>query len=147
MHTVTTWVVLADAGRARIVESPGPGKGLSEIAAFDSPSRHDAARDLGSGRPGRTGDRMGPGRHALEPRHNPKDIATQEFERALVVHLVESAKRKAFDRLVVVAPPKVLGDLREMLDGKIAIETTLAKDLVSVATHDLEDHLRAVINF
>ena len=147
MHGVTTWVVLADAARARIVETVGPGKGLREITAFESATRHDAARDLGTDRPGRTGDRMGPGRHALEPRQNPKDAATEEFERALLAHLLEASKRKAFDRLILVAAPKVLGDLRQLLDGKIAIETTLAKDLLSVATHDLEKHLGAIVNF
>jgi protein required for attachment to host cells len=147
MQAVTTWVVLADAGLIRIVESTGPGKGLREITAFESAARRRTARDQGSERPGRTGDRMGPGRHALEPHSDPKDVATEGFERALLTHLEEATKKNAFDRLILVAAPKVLGDLRKMMDGRLAVEATLAKDLTQVPTHDLAPHLRAIVNF
>lgn len=147
MHAVTTWIVIADAGRARIVAATGPDRGLSDVTAFDSADLHKASRDLGTDRPGRTGDRFGPGRHAMEPAHTPKEVAAAGFEQTLADHLTEAAKQKAFDRLVLVAAPKALGALRAMLDGRVDIEANLNKDLTHVATHDLGPHLREIVNF
>lgn len=147
MHAKTTWVVIADAGHAHIVAAMGPGKGLSEVTAFDAAELHKHSRDLGADRPGRTSDRFGPGRHAMEPRHTPEDVAKAAFENAIADYLIESAKKSRYDRLALVAPPKALGALRDMLDGHVTVDATLDKDLTHVAIHDLEPHLRDLVNF
>ncbi|MDA0366775.1 MAG: host attachment protein [Proteobacteria bacterium] len=148
MHNITTWVILADAGHARIVAMSGPGKGIEDITSFDAAEGRKAGSDLDSDRPGRrTTGRNVASRHAMEPHRTPKEIATEGFERTLTAYLEEAAKHKAFERLIVVAAPKVLGDLRRMLDGRIAIDTSLSKDLTHIATNDLEPHLRDIVNF
>jgi protein required for attachment to host cells len=52
-----------------------------------------------------------------------------------------------FDRLVLVAPPKALGNLREALDekAKALVHGELAKDLVRVSPRDLEVPLGEVM--
>ncbi|NQV81069.1 MAG: host attachment protein [Alphaproteobacteria bacterium] len=148
MHNITTWVVLADAGHARIVAMSGPGKGIEDVTSFDAAEGRKAAGELDSAPPGRrTTGRNVASRHAMEPHRTPKENATEGFERTLTAYLEEAAKRKAFERLVVVAAPKVLGDLRGLLEGRIVIDTSLSKDLTHIATHDLEPHLRDIVNF
>jgi protein required for attachment to host cells len=79
----------------------------------------------------------------MEPRTDPQRYAEYAFARDLSDHLEKAANEHRFDRLVVVAAPKALGDLRELLPktvhGKIVAE--IAKDLTNVPTRDLGKHL------
>ena len=61
----------------------------------------------------------------------------------LVEAVARLAKEGRFDHLVLVAAPKILGDLRELLPktvhGKIVAE--INKDLTKIPTRDLGKHL------
>ena len=62
--------------------------------------------------------------------------------------LDQAAQKEAFNRLVLVAPSKTLGELRRAL-GKTAHEKITAeinKDLTGVPTHELPAHLEASLN-
>jgi protein required for attachment to host cells len=55
----------------------------------------------------------------------------------------EAAERKEFDRLILVAPPKTLGDLRANLSQRASglVSGELDRDLVNTPVSKLEDHL------
>ncbi len=115
MKPVKTWILIADGARARILLNEGPGKGLKPALDHEFATVHAPTRELGSDRPGRVHDRFGPGRHAMEPPADWHEYEKQTFAAEIARLLEEEAQKGSFDRLVVVAPPKTLGELRRTL--------------------------------
>ncbi len=146
MRQGTTWVLIADGSKARLVrqEPPGDGGGLTPVREFDGANR--PSRDLASDRPGRTFDRAGEGRHAMQPPTDPKRHEKRRFAQELAGFLAAAAKRGAFDRLILVAPPQALGDLRDELPKAVSdrLAGQLAKDLTNLPVHELPAHLAAI---
>jgi protein required for attachment to host cells len=148
MHAILTWVVVVDAQRMRILATSGIGKGLRQIQVFANPAGHGFARDLGSDRPGRTRESLGKTRHALEPHVDPHRQAKHDFAAELAHHLEAAARAKIFERLVLVAPPQMLGDLRACL-GRLATARLIAeipKDLGKTSLSGISKNLSAALN-
>ena len=63
--------------------------------------------------------------------------------------LDEHAGKHAIERLVIVAPPKTLGDLRAELSSHTSalVAAEVAKDLTHVPVTQILDHLRDVPQF
>lgn len=148
MKPIITWVLIADGARARVLEASGPGRGLEETGA-EMEGTTKPARDLVTSRPGRTFDIGGPGRHAMESPTDPKVHAEAEFLRGVIARLDDEAKTDAFDRLILVAPPKALATLRQNLPKRLSDRVTgeLAKDLTNIPDPDLPPLLRDVVAF
>lgn len=147
MATVRTWVLIADAGRARVFETRGPGTGLEAIEELTLTNETPASRDLGRDRPARTFDSEGHGRHAIEPKSDPHREQKRDFARHLADELEAAHRRKAFEKLVIVAPPAFLGDLRSAVDAGVhsCITAEIAKDLTRTPTVELPAHLSDAI--
>lgn len=147
MKPTRSWIVIADGARARILENTGPGKGLNPLPGEEMSKRLHPSRDINADRPGRTHDRMGPQRHAMEPPSDPHREEKRQFAEELAELLNTAARLNNFDRLVLVAPAKTLGDLRQSLDKQAAARVSgeLPKDLTKVPDHELAGHLGEVI--
>lgn len=143
MKAVRTWIVIADGAKARFLVNNGPGKGLKPANIADMSADLAPTRDIGTERPGRVHDRFGPGRHAMAPRVDWHQQDKALFAAEVSKILNRSAQKGAFDRLVLVAPAKTLGELRHGLDTHAAalVSGELAKDLTNVAEHDLPSRL------
>ena len=146
MKKTLTWILIADGARARILCSEGWGSGLTPVTGEIEGGRRPT-NEIGTERPGRVHDRAGPGRHAMEPRVDWHEFEKQQFAKQMAKHLNQAAKRKAFDRLVLVAPPRALGDLRATLDKQTStmVMAELDKDLTHVSDHDLPAHLEKIM--
>jgi len=147
MKPTRSWIVIADGARARILENDGPGKGLNARPVEELHHALPPSRDIDTDRPGRTHDRMGPGRHAMEPPSDPHREEKRRFADELARHLNDAAQAGSYDRLVLVAAPKTLGDLRQALGKEAAakLDGELAKDLTKIPDHELPGHLGEVI--
>ena len=90
---------------------------------------------------------MGPGRHAMAPRVDWHEFEKTRFAKEVATALNKAAGGQAFDRLILVAPPKTLGSLRAGLDKTAATRITgeLAKDLTNLALDALPGHLSELI--
>ncbi len=141
----TTWVLVADGGRARILVSRGAGQGFEIVAEHDADLKR--SREIGSDRPGRTYESATTGRHAIEPRVDAHREAKVGFLRALVDELDQARKDGKFQHLVLVAPPVALGDLRRLVADPLRklVAAEIDKDLTKVPLHDLPGHLRDVV--
>lgn len=140
MRKRRTWYIIADGGRARFVERDEQGA-YRTVSSFVSTELKASSRDLATERPGRVHESATTARHAIEPKIDPKDAAKEDFVR-YVADQVQSAQEN-FDDLVLVAPPRVLGQLRETLSKSVAETVTrdLAKDLTKVPDNELGEHL------
>lgn len=147
MKPVRTWILICDGAHARIMLNEGPGKGLHAVegARFDQHAR--ASREIMSDRPGRSFESAGTARHAMEPPTDPARAEKRHFAEHLAEHLDRAAQDQAFDRLIVVAAPHTLGDLREALSDRVRtlISAELDKDLTKIPDPKLPSHLEGVI--
>lgn len=144
----TTWILIADASRARIVKNEGPGLGIDAIGDRIYEQEHRKASDIMADRPGRSFDSVGGGRHAMEYSADPERLDQRAFARSLVATLEDGLDKNAYRRLVVVAPPQMLGDLRAELSDRLkdVILAEINKDLTHVPNGELADHLADVLS-
>ena len=147
MKPTRTWILVADGARARVLENTGPGKGVSEVPGMEFEQEAKSNREIMSDRPGRSFESADQSRHAMEPPTDPKQMAETAFVTGLIDMLDEKFTAGAFDRLVLVAAPRALGDIRKALSGELAqaVYGELDKDLTKVPNHEMVKHLGEVI--
>ena len=147
MKPIKTWIVVADGTQMRVFFNDGPGHGMSELADKARSTEIRPSRDIDADRPGRTHDSAGQGRHAMEPSSDSSRHAKRLFSTEIADEIKKAYYDKAFDRLVLVAAPSMLGDLRAALAKEVqdVIYHELAKDLTHLDERDLADHLRDIL--
>jgi protein required for attachment to host cells len=141
MKKPTIWYVIADGARARIVHRQEHASGYTTELELESSEARRPSREIWSDRPGRAGESAAPSRHALEPRQDPHEAAKKVFVHEVAAALEPLQGR--FDGLVLVAPSKVLGELRAALPPQIRdkVSDELAKDLTKTPIGELGEHL------
>jgi protein required for attachment to host cells len=147
MKQIITWFLVANGTEARLFRSTGPGQGVEPVSGEIMRGPNLPDREIMSDRPGRTFDSAGQGRHAMEPRTDPALVEKRRFTHGLAETLNAALEREEFDRLVLAAPPKILGQLREDLSKSVRakVEAELSKDLTHLPVTDIEARLSAVI--
>jgi protein required for attachment to host cells len=147
MKPIKTWVLIADGARARILENEGPGKGLVAIDRLVFQGDHGATHDIVDDREGRTHSSHGPGRSAIDARSDPHRELKRTFAQHLAHVMAQELDAGAYERLVIVASPVTLGDLRKALPPKVAAKVTgeLAQDLTKTPNGDVARHLANVL--
>lgn len=139
----TNWIVVADGARARILSAKDRIR-YHDLSVVDE-MEHDnrPSRDIAADKPGRTFDSGGTGRHAKEEQTDPHRHEQEVFAAQLVNVLDKKRKTGEFDALVVVAPPKMLGDIRSHMTSELSrmVISELNKDLTKVDVADLPNHL------
>ena len=141
--TVRTWVLIADGTRARILESDGRLDQLQPVPGCEFAVEDPPDREIGADSPGRTFDSVGGGRHRIEPKTSPHRHIKAEFARHLAQFLEKKRGERAFDRLLIAAPPKTLGDLREKLTKQVVavVEAEIPKDLTGIPDREIPGHI------
>ena len=148
MKSVRTWILIADAGRARVLENSGPGRGTTEVDGLSSESAlPGATSEIVADRQGRSFESVGATRHPLEPHTDPRKKLKRDYLEMLADQLDERLQAGDFDKLVVVAPPPALGILRRAYSHRVSsvVSGELAKDLTKVPDHQLGSHLEAFV--
>lgn len=145
MKPTRTWVLIADGARARILENDGPGRGLKEVPGAAFSAEHAATHDIVRDRSGRTHESVGPGRSAIEAHSDPHRELKRKFADLLAGELASALGR--YDRLVLVAAPVTLGDLRAALTDQVRAKITgeLASDLTKTPDHEVAAHLKDLV--
>ncbi|WP_304164676.1 host attachment protein [Phenylobacterium aquaticum] len=125
-----TWIVVADGGGARV---------------FEERERHGDLHELADWRETHGGEDVSTAhRHAQHATTNsPKAAAEAGFLEDLATHIDVAAGKKAFDKLVIVAPAKALGVLRAALktEAHERIELTDSHDRTHEDARSLKAHL------
>ena len=138
LKSIRTWVVVADSGRAQLLI---PDEDETQLFPADLPglssldvSHH--ARDVTSDRPGRSFGSAGGGvRHAIEPHHDYHKQEKHKFAAAMAHAINQACLAGDYDRLVLVVPPRTLGELRSLLSDRVqAHMSVIPKDLTKSTT-------------
>jgi protein required for attachment to host cells len=95
--------------------------------------------EIGAERPGRTHESVGSVRNAYAPRADWHEYEKHLFAKRVADLIAAAHLRHEFDELVLVAPPKALGELRAALPESVHrhIRAEAHKDLTGLAEHDL----------
>jgi protein required for attachment to host cells len=132
------WIVVADRRQAKVFSHAAPGEPLKDagVSLEFAPATED------SDRPGRVHERVGSGRHGMEPTRSGPETEREAAGRAIAETVGRGATDRAFDRLVIAATPELIGAIRPHLPGGLdTIE--LPHRLVDLAHHELADRLDA----
>ena len=143
MAKPVTWILVADAGHARIFEASGSADEPLGAERHSMSAELPPSREIASDRPGRSFDSAGEGRHAMEPPTDPKRHAKESFARDVVHALDDARKHGDFEELVVAAPPAFLGDLRSFMPDplKACISREINKDFTNLPDPELQHHI------
>lgn len=142
-----TWILVAHRSGARLFENKGPGKGLNLVSDIPHPEGRLKNKDIDADRPGRSFDSRGQGRHALSSEQEPTAHLAEQFAKQLSSMLDEGRNQQRYSKLVLIAEPRFLGNLRATLSTTTAalITATLSKDLGGVESRLLPKHLTDVV--
>jgi protein required for attachment to host cells len=127
---------------ALVLENAGDEKFLNLKTREVQEHADPKTSDLGTDEPGRSFSSVGSGRSAVEQ----TDWHRQEEDRflqKLVSQLDHSVKVGEVKSLVIVAPPRALGVLRQAYSHTLrtAVHAEIDKDLVRLPVHEIEKHL------
>ena len=142
-----TWVVVADSEKAlfmrNLTDHADPN---FEIIGMEEPET-DPDQLQRSDRPGRRAD-GGPGQSSAMEDTKWHDLARDRFAKDLAGHLYRHAHKGAFDRLVLVASPQVLGALRGELHSEVEdrIVAEIPKTLTNHPLRKLEALVKAELD-
>jgi protein required for attachment to host cells len=117
---------------------------LRTLSSFDSASAHLRSRDIGSDKPGRAFESSWHARHGLGERHDLHEMEKEKFVRLVGEQLNAAAARGEFHELLLVAPVRVLSELRDGLDAATVAKLVgvLDKDLVKTPDYELWPRVR-----
>lgn len=138
------WVVVADGARALILENVGdklyPDLRTKEVYKQDDPK----SSELGTDRPGRAFNSVGTQRSAMEET-DWHDQEEQRFLARLAERLDKAVQGGETKSLVLVAPPRALGVLRQKLSQHVrnALRAEIEKDYVKMSVDEIAKHIAA----
>jgi len=147
MKAVRTWVLIADGGHAKVLETSGARARLTAqpdmVFSADLPRSHDILTD----RAGRGFESQGHARHAMESPVDPHRELKRAFAKKLGKVLEAKLAEDRFDRLILVVPPQALGNLRSALPKKVraTVVAEVAHDLVKTPHNRIWSHLEVVL--
>lgn len=160
----TTWIITANAGRARIFSEDEPAAPLQEVEDMVNSAARlretEVLTDkLGPTAAGKSGHNIGgtqgvaqahnagagaPNKQ-YQPAHPPAEQEAEQFARDISDYLMKAHQENRFQQIVLSASPQFLGALRMFLDPHIKplIKQEFNKDYTHVAPNQLREQLQA----
>jgi protein required for attachment to host cells len=138
-----TWILAADERAARIFSRQGDSlKPITDLVAGEP----GVETEISNSTVGRTTAPRA-ARHKLEPTMEQSRQIQTAFAGKIASVINDAARRDAFEQLVVVAAPKMLGYLRDRLDDNARrhITAEIDKEFAHLAEHKLEKKLLEIL--
>jgi protein required for attachment to host cells len=154
-----TWILVADGKQAQVytrepverrippsfaesvTHEPMPIAGMRWKA--ESPSNYEVGRNA----TGMVFESSGGARHMAEPHVDAREEVKQHLAAVVAEALGAAKAAKQFDRLVLVAPPKMLGEIKKHLGKAVqkSVVAELPKELTHYEGETLLEHLQDVL--
>jgi protein required for attachment to host cells len=160
----TSWIMTANAGRARFFSESDPAAPLQELEDMVNSavrlrvtetesdkfgptaagkSGHNIGGTQGVGMAHNAG--VGAPNKTYQPAHTPAEQEAEQFAKDISTFLLQSHQQGRFDRLILSASPQFLGALRAFLDPHIKplIALEFNKDYTQLNAQQLREQLQA----
>lgn len=132
------WIIVADREKAHIYRKTP--QGMERIADARMGHDHSHHETVGS---------RGASHHGYDARSEKMHHSDGAFIKKLAAWLDLASKENVFDRLVLVASPHTLGDIRASLSKAMhaCIAAEVDKDLIKMPEKEIEAHLAKIVWF
>lgn len=141
----TIWILVADAGRARVFELADAGnrKKLAEVACYANPDARLPGKESTTDRPPTVNESMGNTRHAIEPHTTLREKKADRFARTLNAALEQGRQERRYESLVLVAPSRFLGALHGCMDKPLRdrVIESIHHDYTALPVAELRERL------
>lgn len=147
-----TWIVSANAGRARFfsqADSSAPLEEVNDMVNTDARLRtEDTEPDkIGPLAAAKSPHGVGAARPAsgYQPNQTPEEHQSELFARNIASFLLQSHQDGRFQQLVLVATPQFLGVLRKLLDPNLEpmVSLEINKDYTQLSAAQLREQIQA----
>lgn len=144
--TQGTWVLVADSEKALFLENTTDAQNPNLKVRRKDEQENPSDREQSANRPGRFNDGPSVHRSAVDDT-DWHQLAKERFASDLADRLYKMAHKGKFDRLVLVAAPEVLGELRKNLHKEVAdcVVGEVAKNLTNHETSKIEGMVKEAL--
>lgn len=151
MKNLRTWIVVVDGAHARLFTQNGSDAGwaAAHLDGLPAPEDRLQSHTEKSDRPGRTFSSSGGGiRHSIESHSDYRKLEKHKFTLAVADALNHAALAKKFDRLILVAPPRSVGELRQSLSQQVQADMRiLEKDLTKSPFEQIQNEVNELLRY
>ncbi|WP_192252121.1 baeRF12 domain-containing protein [Mesorhizobium silamurunense] len=135
------WVIVADGEKALFLRNEGDTKYPNLQVVHEMEQENPATREQGTDKPGRYAE--GP-RSAIEETDWHR-LGKERFADDIAEQLYKLAHRGEFEEIVLIAPPQVLGEMRQKLHKEVSekVQAEIPKTLTNHTVFDIENLLKA----
>lgn len=138
------WIVVADGEKALILRNDG-NAGVPDLTVVrELEQDNPPTREQGTERPGRHSDGPSPHNSAYEETDWHR-LNKEHFAGEIADLLYKLAHRGMFERLAVIAPPQILGEMRKQFHKQVAAKVVaeVPKTLTNHSVFEIEKLLKA----
>ncbi len=134
------WVLVGDGEKALFFRNEGdaayPNLQVINVMEQDNPMTHDQGTD----RPGRAFAAGGNPRRSAMDETNWHKLEKHRFATEIAGALYSAAHRGQYEKLVIAAPPMIMGDIRKALHKEVSdkVVAEVSKDLTKMPAHEIE---------
>lgn len=147
-----TWIITANAGRARLFSQEGNTAPLQEVTDMVNTEVRLRTVDTESDQIGQLS--ASKSKHSVgaptqpsgyEPNQIPSEHQTEQFARSVAAFLLQGLQEHRYKKLVLAASPQFLGVLRKLLDPQVlaAVSLDLNKDYTQFDPRELQAQIQA----
>lgn len=138
------WVLVGDGEKALFLRNEGDEIAANLVVERMLEQENPPTREQGADRPGRFHDGASPHRSAVRDADWHR-IEKDRFARAMADRLYAMVHKGRFDKLVIVAPPHTLGELRQHLHREVTdrVIAEVDKTLTQHPVYEMEKILTA----
>ncbi|MDG4881053.1 host attachment family protein [Mesorhizobium sp. WSM4884] len=135
------WVIVADGEKALFLRNEGDTKYPDLQVVQEMEQENPATREQGTDKPGRYAE--GP-RSAIEETDWHR-LGKERFADDIADRLYKLAHRGQFEEIVLIAPPRVLGEMRQKLHKEVCekVQAEIPKTLTNHTIFEIEGLLLA----
>lgn len=136
-------LVACDGRKLLVLRNEGTRQTPHLVVRFEKHRDDVAARDLGTDRPGRVQPSVGTSGSAVE-QTDFHEMEEEAFLQAIAAELSKMVTSGMVGSLVVVAPPRALGYLRQSYTETLrqAIRLEIDRDFVGMPVQDIQAHFQ-----
>jgi protein required for attachment to host cells len=141
------WVMVGDGEKALFFRNEGdaafPNLEVMNVLEQENPRTGEQGTD----RPGRAFSSMGSHRSAMQETNWHK-LEKHRFAKQIADVLYTAAHRGQYSKLVIAAPPMIMGDLRKAFHKEVSdkVVAEISKDLTNMPPHEIEKNLAGKSN-
>lgn len=138
------WIIVADGEKALFLRNQGDSKFPNLEVVHEMEQENPPTREQGSDRPGRYNDGPTVHRSAVQDTDWHR-LNKERFADDIAERLYKLAHQGEFDEVVLIAPPRVLGEMRQKLHKEVGDKVTaeIPKTLTNHTIFDIETLLQA----